>query len=282
METCHSFKASKAQYERQFKRWALRKNITSKEWKTVGHKIEKRKRNEKESEVIVDGIVIPTAKVRKETSRNTFTAMEKYSAASARTPEGINIRTPTASVHNTMYHRLPYSIYLNSLYSRYSISPDNSATLQFPAMLSNKIRVLSNLLSVRKLPRALSLNTQQDLQKVINPILPTSFPSAIGGNDTNARDQIAVFNFFGLLSNNQFDEILGEKRNLVEFAEHIYDYKNREVLKALLRNYFRVHARNWIYLLSGSSSMLIAIPMLHGISNFSQGPQHPFLLPLRE
>ena len=69
-----TYSNSKAQYERHFKQWGLRKNLKSHEWKAIRHHTSKRKFNGKESDLYVDGILIPNKKVRKETSRNNFTS----------------------------------------------------------------------------------------------------------------------------------------------------------------------------------------------------------------
>ena len=66
---------SKSQYERHFKRWHMRKNLKSHEWKAVRHHSAKRKLNGKESDVYVDGILISHKKVRKETMRNSFASI---------------------------------------------------------------------------------------------------------------------------------------------------------------------------------------------------------------
>jgi hypothetical protein len=60
---------SKAQYELHFKKWGFRKNRTKDEWRAVDQKIEKRKREHKESEVYIDGILIESKKVKKSTLR---------------------------------------------------------------------------------------------------------------------------------------------------------------------------------------------------------------------
>lgn len=59
----------KAQYEGQFKRWNIRKNLTAEEWGYVHSQIEKRKFDEKESDVYLHGRLIPSKRVKKEISR---------------------------------------------------------------------------------------------------------------------------------------------------------------------------------------------------------------------
>jgi hypothetical protein len=70
---------SKAQYERQFKKWKFRKNRKQPEWKFVHHRIEKRKRGGRESNLYISGVLIPKGTVRKETSRHNLpTIQERY------------------------------------------------------------------------------------------------------------------------------------------------------------------------------------------------------------
>jgi hypothetical protein len=63
---------SKAQYEKQFKEWGFQKNRTKKDWKIVSQKIGLRKRAAKESDVYLDGQLVPTKKLRKEISRQGY------------------------------------------------------------------------------------------------------------------------------------------------------------------------------------------------------------------
>ncbi|KAF8252510.1 hypothetical protein K440DRAFT_646032 [Wilcoxina mikolae CBS 423.85] len=63
MRENHGFIATKNQYDRQFKNvWKFRKNLNGTEWKFVQNRIEKRKRDTKESIVYVDGIEFPGEK----------------------------------------------------------------------------------------------------------------------------------------------------------------------------------------------------------------------------
>ncbi|OCL03450.1 hypothetical protein AOQ84DRAFT_262652, partial [Glonium stellatum] len=55
MKTGYRFSATKAQYEKHFKSWGFRKNNTKDDWETITLKITKRKREDKQSEVIIRG-----------------------------------------------------------------------------------------------------------------------------------------------------------------------------------------------------------------------------------
>jgi len=59
----------KSQYELQFKKWQFRKNRTAEEWKIVAHKLTERKKEHKDSEVVLNGNLINPKKLRKETLR---------------------------------------------------------------------------------------------------------------------------------------------------------------------------------------------------------------------
>lgn len=69
---------SKAQYERRLKQWDFRKYFKAAEWKGIDHRVNKRKREGKESEVYKDGILVPKEKIRKEVARAALTVEERY------------------------------------------------------------------------------------------------------------------------------------------------------------------------------------------------------------
>ena len=73
----------KSQYELQFKKWQFRKNCTAEGWKIVAHKLTKRKREQKETEVFLNGNLIHPKKLKKETQR-----YKALSVASESSPPG--------------------------------------------------------------------------------------------------------------------------------------------------------------------------------------------------
>lgn len=84
-----NFLDSKSQYENRFKKWGFRKHRKGREWKDAYHRIEKRKRDGKDSSLYVDGVLIPKKKFRKEASRHNFpTIQERYG-------QGKNFHNPT-------------------------------------------------------------------------------------------------------------------------------------------------------------------------------------------
>jgi hypothetical protein len=60
----------------QLDRWNFRKKVNTDVWKYVEHQTRKRKREGKDTEVIISGRRIDPKKVRKATSRNFYTPME--------------------------------------------------------------------------------------------------------------------------------------------------------------------------------------------------------------
>ncbi|OCL15199.1 ankyrin, partial [Glonium stellatum] len=84
MANSYNFEATNSQYEH---------------WVAVSEMVSKRKRDGKESEVIIDGVPVPPKKVRKEISRNDIKySLTGYSRApTPELPEGFLIRTPLTS-----------------------------------------------------------------------------------------------------------------------------------------------------------------------------------------
>lgn len=62
---------SKAQYIRKFEQWDFKKNSTDAKWKFIAQKSQKRTLEGKESDIYLDGKLVPRKKVKKEISRHT-------------------------------------------------------------------------------------------------------------------------------------------------------------------------------------------------------------------
>ncbi|KAN0117792.1 ankyrin [Hyaloscypha variabilis] len=111
METRHGFKATTIR-EKKFKDWGFQKNRTKQDWKVMGQKIGARKRMAKESNVYLDGQLVPTKKIRKEISRQAYmTVSEQLHQAQEPppdTPPGFEIRTPIAPpLFRIIFENLP-------------------------------------------------------------------------------------------------------------------------------------------------------------------------------
>ncbi|KAH7420115.1 ankyrin repeat-containing domain protein [Cadophora sp. MPI-SDFR-AT-0126] len=123
MERNFHFVASKNQYERKFKEWNFRKNLTSEEWEHVLRKKRKRDENNKETRVVLHGVEVPKKRLRKEESRYTLSDLDKIfsSYPSAPSPEGISVATPPPAmvdlyIRNIRIDNLP-SFRLESLFT---------------------------------------------------------------------------------------------------------------------------------------------------------------------
>lgn len=65
--------SSKSQYEKKLSAWRVRKNRMRKEyWRFINRRMIERRREGKDSEVYIDGILCPPARVRREASRHDF------------------------------------------------------------------------------------------------------------------------------------------------------------------------------------------------------------------
>jgi hypothetical protein len=82
--------SSKAQYEKYFKQWGFRKKRTKKDWEIMSQKLETRKRKGRESDVYLEGELMPMKKLQKEISRQGYmTFAEQFNQA-----QGAYTRSP--------------------------------------------------------------------------------------------------------------------------------------------------------------------------------------------
>ncbi|KAK9796520.1 hypothetical protein SCARD494_04222 [Seiridium cardinale] len=93
------FYASKPDYRAKLQAWGLKQNQPSEAWKYIEHQTKKRKRDKKESDVIISGIKQDPKKWKRETSRWFYTAMELKPTETPNSPPGslITVCTPTAA-----------------------------------------------------------------------------------------------------------------------------------------------------------------------------------------
>ncbi|EKG17330.1 hypothetical protein MPH_05396 [Macrophomina phaseolina MS6] len=100
MEDTYGFHATKSQYEGQFRKWNIRKNLrkghAEQHWKLIKWKIEKRRKQGKETDVYMDGALLQSKKVKKEISRYSISTMEGlvFHNKCPATPPSFNLRTP--------------------------------------------------------------------------------------------------------------------------------------------------------------------------------------------
>ncbi|KAH7095457.1 ankyrin repeat-containing domain protein [Paraphoma chrysanthemicola] len=146
MKHCHGFDTTKSQYEKYFKRWKFRKSLSKKEWTPVRHKILARKREGKESDVYLEGVLMPAKKVKRGIGRYQQTRCGMNSTgydhvSELQTPDGVTIATPIPSgSSSTLFEDLLISQYFASLL--YQVSPQGRNTV-YPASYPGATAVLS-------------------------------------------------------------------------------------------------------------------------------------------
>ncbi|KAH8162560.1 hypothetical protein CIB48_g5668 [Xylaria polymorpha] len=69
MKQTHNFDKSKSAYEKQLQDWGVKKHVPREAWRYIGHRINKRKREKKQSEIVWFGTLLPAQKVHRETQR---------------------------------------------------------------------------------------------------------------------------------------------------------------------------------------------------------------------
>ncbi|PVH70469.1 ankyrin [Cadophora sp. DSE1049] len=250
------FHASKAQYERQFKKWKFRKHRKQHDWASASRIIKKRKRGGKGSDVYIDGVLIETKKICKETSRHDRPTYGQV--ASPKTPEGFYICTPLASLSNNyLLINLPWFQFQAKIESRGSPYPDLAAAAAnlFVSCAGNTIQSRLNSISSTKSTAGVpgeiisvmaSWTTTISLTERANPIrnvhsrLRAILPEQLDGEllanaedlpgliklDENAQYlSLAMY----LMSNNMLED--KDLSRVVGYFEH---QRGRRLLKSLL------------------------------------------------
>ncbi|KAF2109741.1 ankyrin repeat-containing domain protein [Lophiotrema nucula] len=122
MKRLHQFDADTYQYEKHFKRWKFRKNLKKEEWIPVKKKVLARKREGKESDIYLEGVLMPAKKVKRGIGRyrkadNEIDLFSHDYASVPQTPDGIIIATPNAmEVETNIFGNLPISHYFAALF----------------------------------------------------------------------------------------------------------------------------------------------------------------------
>ncbi|PGH16531.1 hypothetical protein AJ79_01636 [Helicocarpus griseus UAMH5409] len=92
----HSFSASQSQYLLRVRKWGFHQKQNRKKWRAIGHRVEKRKMDGKESEVYINGKLIEMKKVQEGVSRSCrlITSEESTRVSSPELPEDVTVTTP--------------------------------------------------------------------------------------------------------------------------------------------------------------------------------------------
>ncbi|TVY40593.1 Ankyrin [Lachnellula subtilissima] len=130
MKSLHNFNASKNQYVAQFKNWGWRKNIAAAEWRSVNKTIVRRHDQGRKSEVYLNNVLVPDAKVRKEISRNVLLSSQLAQVPNTPPPiPDIQIRTPPSTPSANFKTNMP------------RISTSTSALVQINRKRSSQIDI---------------------------------------------------------------------------------------------------------------------------------------------
>ncbi|ETS74192.1 hypothetical protein PFICI_14058 [Pestalotiopsis fici W106-1] len=147
------FVASKSQYEAKLKEWGFSKNIPVNTWKHVGHKIEKRKREGKDSVISINGVEISAKRVKKETSRHFYSVAQRLEIErnNAPSPPDLSVATP-ASTQEVFFMggwpmSLPWFTFTRSLDAHLSRIHRNPQTFHSELSWMRKKTEQSHLLS---------------------------------------------------------------------------------------------------------------------------------------
>ena len=189
----------------------MRKNLKNHEWKAVHHHTSKRKLDGKESDLYVDGILITNKKVRKETSRNSFTStfdriaqgspsptrlyiscqvFEPLLAPSPKIPDGLVICTPPASGLETLpVNTLPWFQFAAFLDTAGEI---NYAKSHVPSVLQRTLCQSGQSTTSNKLDiRSLDITATGDLSQGLVP--GASIQSSLNEFQDRRFNMIPVF-----------------------------------------------------------------------------------------
>ncbi|CAI6099789.1 unnamed protein product [Clonostachys chloroleuca] len=230
METVYGFIATKSQYTRQLTSWKIKKNATSIDWKKAAVIIDKRKRQGKESEMYIDGKLIPSKKMKKETARHWPSYLEYIEMKDL--PGDFVVQTPPATaLHPIQPHRwkmqldgLPWMKFRDAFMS-------HSMLFAGPGFDNAPLDLLTNFLV--RTPTfttcATPSRTVQHCDRILPPKpsnrAPTTENSLGDGSSTHF-----ILYFIYLASNN-----LLERKLLEDTLQWIDNTKNTQVINALLQ-----------------------------------------------
>ncbi|TVY50444.1 Ankyrin repeat domain-containing protein 50 [Lachnellula cervina] len=174
MKIHHNFNASKNQYVAQFKKWGWRKNIATAEWQSINKTIVRRNDKGRKSEIYLNNVLIPNAKVRKEISRNVPLSSELAQVPSTPPPiPDIQIRTPPSTPSASFTINMP------------RISTNSSALVQLKRKQSSQIDIEPSGSKVQRISVQHRSVREQSFQHVFSAT----------GLSANGGDKLPYFEF---------------------------------------------------------------------------------------
>ncbi|KAI0452218.1 ankyrin repeat-containing domain protein [Xylaria acuta] len=117
MQQNHNFAKKKSQYEYQFKKWGVKKNLKKENWQHLRHQLQRR--TGKQSEVTLFGVPLSPSRVRKETRRYTTIPTAGDFGKRPPSPEALNemiIRAQTPPIiEDITWPSLPWFHFKNKI-----------------------------------------------------------------------------------------------------------------------------------------------------------------------
>ncbi|KAJ3578922.1 hypothetical protein NPX13_g1646 [Xylaria arbuscula] len=132
MKEHHNFNKKSNQYEYRLRTWGIRKNATKDVWSYVAHRVQKRKKIDKRSKVLLYGVPVPDERLRKE--------IQRYTIIPTATDFGIQVASPQAPGKDIVHIRSP------SVTSFESMWPETLPWFQFEQRFRIMLRMSSSSL----------------------------------------------------------------------------------------------------------------------------------------
>ncbi|CAG8932834.1 unnamed protein product [Penicillium salamii] len=213
----------RAQYSRKFKEWGLRKQSQPRDDQWIARRVAKRKREDnKESEVFVDGVQIHPAKISRSSYRKGFLTEYSRRGPSPGTPEGYVVATPTSpGIHVLWRVPLPWVQLMRFIQPIKSNDYSTSRSVSLiPSSSHNVIAIsesttsmlmeqLSTIIPWNKLRHPSNMHSASRLSAALQILVPENEP---GEHETLSKD-LSSLNagvwehmslLFYLISNNLF------------------------------------------------------------------------------
>ncbi|KAK2756296.1 hypothetical protein CKAH01_05817 [Colletotrichum kahawae] len=181
---------TKAQLEYKLKIWGFQKKAPKEKsnviWQFIGHRVEKRKQQQKASDVFLNGQLVDPAKVRKEINRHQPTSLVRFKQAgmSPKTPESteVIVRTP-ASTLSLWPSCLPWLQFQRILPLSFVV-PQLSKVVDHPPIPSAAERNIALLDSLSHVIGDSNINNVSSLAAGLNILMPETYE---GSNRGRAR-----------------------------------------------------------------------------------------------